>query len=177
MGGYASRNRAWVHIAFYDEYANRNIGYSAGLSVFFMVPLYWYGIYINRCKEIMCAANLYNWHFTDKRNRLTHNMIMEHFEVHTEQAQDIILSVQTYGPQILDDIPEFEDKLQITEDDLALIDEISGLKEFVETIILNTNMPQHVQAKMRSRIAQYSGKKTKEELAFNLHTKFYGRQR
>ena len=51
MGAYFTRSRAWVHIAFYDEYCNRHIAYSAGLAVFFMIPSYWYGLYCNRMKE------------------------------------------------------------------------------------------------------------------------------
>ena len=93
MGGYFSRNRAWVHIAFYDEYANRHIGYSAGIAIAMMVPMYWYGVYVNRTKEQTGAALMYNWQFTEKRNRLTHNLIMEHFEVHTEQVQDLLLDI------------------------------------------------------------------------------------
>ena len=68
MGGYLSRNRAWVHIAFYDEYCNRHIGYSAGLAIIYMIPLYWYGVYVNRVKEHCAAAYYYNWSHNEKRN-------------------------------------------------------------------------------------------------------------
>ena len=141
MGGYFSRNRAWVHIAFYDEYANKHIGVSTALSVLFMVPLYWYGIYINRCKEQHQAAFFYNWHFTEKRNRLTHNMIMEHFEVHTEQVEDLLTRIALMGSNALEgpDGPNYQN--QITQDDLALIDELSGLPDFLENFINAFNLP------------------------------------
>jgi hypothetical protein len=40
MGAWTSRNRAWVYIAFYDEYVGRHINTCAGLSMVFFVPLY-----------------------------------------------------------------------------------------------------------------------------------------
>ena len=48
---------------------------------------------------------LYNWQYFDKRNRLCHNMIMEHFEVHKEQLEDLIIDVEKYGPKVWADVP------------------------------------------------------------------------
>lgn len=48
MGGYLSRNRAWVYIAFYDEYVGRHINTCAGLSLLFTTGLYIYGFGVNR---------------------------------------------------------------------------------------------------------------------------------
>ena len=48
MGSYLSRNRAWVYIAFYDEYVGRHINTSVGSSILFMFPMYLYGIKLNR---------------------------------------------------------------------------------------------------------------------------------
>ena len=84
MGAYGSRNRAWVYIAFYDEYANRHMAWAAGVSITIMIPMYWYGIFVNRSKEQVAQAYIYSWTFMEKRSRLCHNMIMEHFEVHSE---------------------------------------------------------------------------------------------
>ena len=84
MGSYFTRSRAWVYIAFYDEYVGRCIHTSAGLSLLFFIPNYLYGITINRLVE-QNGANLcyYNDYF-EKRLRLTHNLIMEEFETHVE---------------------------------------------------------------------------------------------
>ena len=41
---------------------------------------------------------LYQWQYFDKRNRLTHNLIMEHFEVHKERLEDLIVELNTKGP-------------------------------------------------------------------------------
>jgi hypothetical protein len=49
---------------------------------------------------------LYNWQYFDKRNRLCHNMMMEHFEVHKEQLEDLIVDVEKHGPKVWADIPD-----------------------------------------------------------------------
>ena len=84
MGSYVTRSRAWMYIAFYDEYVGRHINTSAGLSLFFIIPLYMYGLSVNRVTEENANHMLYGFTYFDKRNRLCHNMVMEHFEVHKE---------------------------------------------------------------------------------------------
>ncbi len=79
-----TRTRAWVYIAFYDEYVGRHINTSVGIALVFIVGLYLYGLQVNRIAESNANHLLYNWQYFDKRNRLTHNLIMEHFEVHKE---------------------------------------------------------------------------------------------
>ncbi len=105
MGSWLSRSRAWVYIAFYDEYVGRHINTSVGCSLFFIVGLYLYGIHVNRASELTASHMMYQWSFFDKRNRLTHNLIMEHFEVHKEALEDLILDLKDHGPRILADIP------------------------------------------------------------------------
>ena len=84
MGAWLTRTRAWVYIAFYDEYVGRQIHTSAGLSLMFVIPSYLYGLRLNRTVENNYNHMMYHWQFADKRNRLTHNLIMEHFEMHKE---------------------------------------------------------------------------------------------
>lgn len=106
MGSWTSRNRAWVYVAFYDEYVGRHINTCVGLSLLYMIPLYLYGIHVNRNTEENANHLQYNINYFDKRSRLCHNMIMEHFEVHKEQLEDLILDVDRFGPRILADLPE-----------------------------------------------------------------------
>ena len=56
-----------------------------------------YGAFINRDLEINFAAKMYQLDFENKRNRLTHNLIMEHFEQHTEIGEEILDQVRTRG--------------------------------------------------------------------------------
>ena len=45
---------------------------------------------MNRNFEQTMARTYYGWEYYDKRNRMTHNMIMEHFEMHKEDLEDLI---------------------------------------------------------------------------------------
>ena len=138
MGSYMTRTRAWVYIAFYDEYVGRHINTSAGLSVLFFIPMYLYGLKLNRIVEQNANHYLYNWQYFDKRNRLTHNLVMEHFEVHKEQLEDLIIDMNKYGPRVFADIPEKSQygPKPVTMDDLALLDEISGLTAYLDNFML-----------------------------------------
>ena len=51
MGTWFTRTRAWVYIAFYDEYVGRHINTCAGASICFFIPLYLYGIHVNRISD------------------------------------------------------------------------------------------------------------------------------
>jgi hypothetical protein len=61
MGTWLTRTRTWVYIAFYDEYAGRHINTCVGLSLLFMVPLYLYGLKVNRNSEESAARFLYGY--------------------------------------------------------------------------------------------------------------------
>jgi len=121
---------------------------------------------------------LYNWQFFDKRNRLCHNMVMEHFEVHKEQLEDLILDVDRFGPRILADIPDESKRIQaVTLDDFALIDELSGLNLYLENFMLSHNVPETVKDRIRARMLTYSGDKPKEIALQEMRLKLYGDQR
>ena len=49
---------------------------------------------------------MYNYEYYDKRNRFTHNMVMEHFEMHKEDLEDLITQMHIEGPKVLVDIPD-----------------------------------------------------------------------
>ena len=75
---------------------------------------------------------MYNWQFWDKRNRLTHNMIMEHFEVHKEELEDLIVDMKQDGPKVFMDLEEKKPAERgIDLNNFALIDEISGYNTFL----------------------------------------------
>ena len=121
---------------------------------------------------------LYNWQFFDKRNRLCHNMVMEHFEVHKEQLEDLIIDLDKNGPKILIDIPEPEQKeSRISLDELALIDEISGLTPFIDNFLLTHDIPLSMRSRLESRIFRYSGEKPKEIALNELRDTLYGNNR
>ena len=58
---------------------------------------------------------------------------MEHFEVHKESLEDLILELNTKGPVTFEGLEASQPKRKaVTIDDLGLIDEISGLNSFLE---------------------------------------------
>ena len=105
---------------------------------------------------------MYNWQYWDKRNRLTHNMIMEHFEVHKEQLEDLIVDIHKNGPKVLMDIPDHKVNAEMNLNDFALIDEISGLNNFLENHIKNQNLPETTIQRLRARMFTYESEKPKE---------------
>ena len=99
---------------------------------------------MNRLNEESFNHNMYNWQYWDKRNRLCHNMIMEHFEVHKEQLEDLIVDMKKEGPKVFMDLPMKTRDMVINIDDMALIDEISGLNHFVDGVINMSDAPETV---------------------------------
>jgi hypothetical protein len=122
---------------------------------------------------------LYNWQYFDKRNRLCHNMMMEHFEVHKEQLEDLIIDVEKHGPKVWADIPDQSRSVEnaVTIDDFALIDELSGLNLYLENFMKVHKMPETVKDRIRARMVTYNGAKPKEIALNELRLKILGDQR
>ena len=179
MGSYLTRTRAWVYIAFYDEYVGRHVNTSAGLSVLFFIPLYLYGLKLNRIVEQNANHYLYNWQYFDKRNRLTHNLIMEHFEVHKESLEDLIVQLNRQGPRVFADIPKQSNWKQrpITTNDLALLDELSGLTTYLENFMLQHDIPEATKAHIRAHMHTYNSPKPKAVALQEIKEVIYGGQR
>ncbi len=104
-------------------------------------------------------------------------MIMEHFEVHKEQLEDLIVDLDKYGPSVVIDIPP-EKKVQnhITTDELALLDELSGLTPFIDTVLTQKNIPVSMRSRIESRIFRYSGERPKVIAMNELRENLYGRR-
>lgn len=83
-------------------------------------------------------------------------MIMEHFEVHKEQLEDLIVDIQKEGPKVLMDLPATKmERPKMNLDDFALIDEISGLNSFMERFLITQDVPETVKQRIRSRMYTY----------------------
>jgi len=105
-------------------------------------------------------------------------MVMEHFEVHKEKLEDLILDVDRYGPKILADIPDGEARIPaVTLDDFALIDELSGLNGYLENFMISQSMPETVKQRIRARMITYSGDKPKEIAIQEMRLKIFGDSR
>ena len=163
MGSWLTRTRAWVYIAFYDEYVGRMIHTSAGFSIFMFVPLYLYGMRLNRTVEGNFNHMMYHWQFADKRNRLTHNLIMEHFEVHKERLEEVVDELDKHGPMIFYNLERKPNVMgRITYDHIALIDEMSGYTDFLKSFMNDHNIPESNRDAIRAYMTEYRGAKPKE---------------
>lgn len=161
MGGVNfTRNRAWWHTAIWDEYGQRH-QYMAIIPTFLtLFPMYHYGSCLNRELEQTFAAKMYLLDYENKRNRLTHDMIMEHFEMHIEKVQDIFDEVKEKGFELA-----FENEIKdpesgkivenipiINEEYLAEVDEYSGLTAFVDEIKEQLNVPYWIRQQLESGV-------------------------
>jgi hypothetical protein len=81
----------------WDEYGQRHQYLCTVPTLLCLMPLYWYGSFANRNIEQNYAAKMYQLDYEQRRNRLTHNMIMEHFEMHVEKAMDIMDQIKEHG--------------------------------------------------------------------------------
>ena len=133
-----------------------------------------YGNYINRQNEETFSHCMYNWQYFDKRNRLCHNMIMEHFEMHKEQFEDLVVDVKKKGPQVLMDLPEKEFNPVVSTNDFALIDEISGYTNFVENFLRTSNLPETSKQRIRARMFTYNSPKPKEIAVNEIRATIFG---
>lgn len=162
MGGVNfTRNRAWWHTAIWDEYGQKHMYFAFIPTFIMMVPAYWYGSFLNRDLEQNFAAKMYTLEYESRRNRLTHNMIMEHFETHVEQVQDILDKVKeegfekTFEHELKNPEKEFvkEDKFpQESDEIIAEIDEYSGLTSFIDEVKEHFDMPYWMRQKFDSYV-------------------------
>ena len=177
MGSWLTRTRAWVYIAFYDEYVGRHINTSAGLSILFFIPMYLWGLKINRIVEHNANHAYYHMQYFDKRSRLTHNLIMEHFEMHVEKTQDLMIELREKGPATFEGL-EVEKKSEgDLVDTFALIDEMSGLTNYLENFMMTHNVSETQRARIRAHTLDYTGKLDKAQVKQNLYITMFGDQR
>lgn len=55
-----------------------------------MFPTYLWGTHVNREVEINQSHIIYSQIYQPRRNRLTHSMIFEEFEMHVEQWKELM---------------------------------------------------------------------------------------
>jgi hypothetical protein len=65
----------------------------------------------------------------------------------------------------------------VTINDFALIDELSGLNDYLENFMKIHDIPETVKDRIRSRMIVYNGEKPKELAVAELRLKIYGERR
>ena len=117
---------------------------------------------------------MYATTYVDKRSRLTHNLIMEHFEVHKEATEDLILELTKKGPAVWEGLEPKQQEHSINLNDFALIDEISGLTDFLDNFMLTHNLPETKRDRIRARMFRYTGDKDKSVAKQELYMSMFG---
>ena len=161
MGGVNfTRNRAWWHTVIWDEYGQKHQYVAIIPTMMFMFPFYWYGGFINRDLEGNFAAKMYQLDYENSRNRLTHNLIMEHFEMHTEKVVEILDGVKNdgfektfnYELKTPSKIERDENNIVVDEELLAEIDEYTGMTGIVDEINDHQDIPYYLRQRAESLI-------------------------
>ena len=75
------RNRYWWYRSLYDDYLTREMRYSLFTAALISMPYYWWGVRVNRETEVAFAHINYENTYGPRRNRLTHSMLFEQFEI------------------------------------------------------------------------------------------------
>ena len=106
-------------------------------------------------------------------------MVMEHFEVHKEDLEDLIVDMKKEGPKVFMDLEDKKQAVnrQITLNDFALIDEISGLNHFLNGYMRQQNLPETVKDRIRARMFTYESEKPKEIALNEMRQSVFGNSR
>ena len=104
---------------------------------------------------------------------------MEHFEVHKEELEDLIVDMKKEGPKVFMDLEDKKEKTnrQITLNDFALIDEISGLNHFLRGYLKQQNLPETVKDRIRARMFEYNAATPKEVALNEMRISVFGNSR
>ena len=103
---------------------------------------------------------------------------MEHFEMHVEDTADLILQLTKEGPnKVWNGLEPKKHDRDITNNDFALIDEMSGLTDFLDNFMMAHNLPETKRDRIRARMHRYSGEKDKREAKQELYMSMFGDQR
>ena len=121
---------------------------------------------------------MYHWQYSDKRNRLTHNLVMEHFEMHKERFEETVHELEKHGPMIFYNLERIKQRRgRMTTDDMALIDELSGLTNFLNNFMKNQNLPEANRDRLRAFMHEYKGEKPKEQALNEMAMVMFGDHR
>ena len=83
------RSKFWFVNLFMDEYMTRDAMAIMMATLIMHVPMYFWGIFVNRESEIYNSHINYQIEYGPRRNRLAHSMIFEEFEMHVEKWREL----------------------------------------------------------------------------------------
>ena len=108
MGNSIARNRFWWYRSLYDDYLLREFRMSFMAGAFIWLPSYWWGVHFNRELEVMQSHKIYLHTYGPMRNRLTHSMLFEQFEMHLEEWEKLEEEFKNNGEKMLEELEPVE---------------------------------------------------------------------
>ena len=85
MGNTLQRNRYWWYKSLYDDYMLREFRTAFAIAGIVYLPFYWWGVHFNREIEVNQSHEIYSDQYLPMRNRLTHSLLFERFEMDLEK--------------------------------------------------------------------------------------------
>ncbi len=106
MGNTLQRNRFWWYRSLYDDYMLREFRVAVGIGGIIFLPFYWWGVHLNREIEVHVSHKNYKLDYLPRRNRLTHSLLFEQFEMLVEKWQDLEDEFNTRGEEMLAELDQ-----------------------------------------------------------------------
>lgn len=97
--------------------------------------------------------------------------------MHKEELEDLILDLNKRGPQVFANLPINEKKNHIKISDFALIDEMSGLNDYLDNFMMTQNLPETTKDRIKARMIRYTGKVPKDIALNELRLSMFGDKR
>ena len=98
--------------------------------------------------------------------------------MHKEKLEEVVDELDKHGPMIFYNLERVKRPIgTFTRNDLALIDELSGLTEFLNNFMTNQNLPETSRERIRTYMTEYNGEKPKEEALNELAIAMFGEGR
>jgi hypothetical protein len=87
--------------------------------------------------------------------------------------------MHTHGPKVFAEVPLKEKRREVTVNDFALLDEMSGLTLYLDNFMITNNLPETTKERIRAYMIRYRPEKNKsKEVAMNeLRIAMFGDQR
>ena len=89
----------------------------------------------------------------------------------------MVLDLNKRGPKVFANLPIKEGRTQIKITDFALIDEMSGLNDYLDNFMMSQNLPETTKDRIKARMVRYNGKVPKDIALNELRLSMFGDKR
>ena len=97
--------------------------------------------------------------------------------MHKEELEDLVLDLNKRGPKVFANLPIKERRTHIKISDFALIDEMSGLNDYLDNFMMSQGLPEMTKDRIKARMVRYNGKVPKDIALNELRLSMFGDKR